>query len=233
MFTSTCPNDSFTIASRPVRVGRLRRLRVDELAEEGPAALLDHPDHLLQLRVGVRPPRLRRQGDADRPQVRGQPAPSRAAAAAPAPRASSRRTRSRIPIASSIRCSATGARGDGRVGARDVGRGARRHRRRASARRFVEGRRDEMMYHVGRPGEDGYANRVLQAWGVDGHNSHTNVCSSSARLGHFLWTGDDRPSPDYANARDHPAALVAPRDRPLLQPARAAHHRRHRRTARR
>ena len=57
------------------------------------------------------------------------------------------------------------------------------------------------MYHVGRPGEDGYANRVLQAWGIDGHNSHTNVCSSSARLGHFLWCGADRPSPDYANAQ--------------------------------
>jgi anaerobic selenocysteine-containing dehydrogenase len=66
---------------------------------------------------------------------------------------------------------------------------------------IVDGRRHELMYHVGRPGEDGYANRVLQAWGVDGHNSHTNVCSSSARLGHFLWTGADRPSPDYANAR--------------------------------
>ncbi len=66
---------------------------------------------------------------------------------------------------------------------------------------IVEGRRHEIMYHVGRPGEDGYTNRVLQAWGVDGHNSHTNVCSSSARLGHFLWTGDDRPSPDYANAK--------------------------------
>jgi anaerobic selenocysteine-containing dehydrogenase len=64
-----------------------------------------------------------------------------------------------------------------------------------------EGRREELMYHVGRPGEDGYANRVIQAWGLDGHNSHTNVCSSSARLGHFLWTGDDRPSPDYAHAR--------------------------------
>jgi anaerobic selenocysteine-containing dehydrogenase len=66
---------------------------------------------------------------------------------------------------------------------------------------IVEDRRHEIMYHVGRPGEDGYANRVLQAWGVDGHNSHTNVCSSSARLGHFLWTGNDRPSPDYANAQ--------------------------------
>jgi anaerobic selenocysteine-containing dehydrogenase len=68
-------------------------------------------------------------------------------------------------------------------------------------RAIVEGRRHELMYHVGRPGEDGYANRVLQAWGVDGHNSHTNVCSSSARLGHFLWCGADRPSPDYANAQ--------------------------------
>jgi anaerobic selenocysteine-containing dehydrogenase len=68
-------------------------------------------------------------------------------------------------------------------------------------RAIQEGRRHELMYHVGRPGEDGYANRVLEAWGVDGHNSHTNVCSSSARLGHFLWTGADRPSPDYANAK--------------------------------
>lgn len=66
---------------------------------------------------------------------------------------------------------------------------------------IVEGRQKELMYHVGRPGEDGYVNRVLQAWGLDAHNSHTNVCSSSARLGHFLWTGADRPSPDYANAK--------------------------------
>ncbi len=68
-------------------------------------------------------------------------------------------------------------------------------------RAMQEGRQRELMYHVGRPGEDGYTNRVLQAWGLDAHNSHTNVCSSSARLGHYLWTGDDRPSPDYANAR--------------------------------
>ena len=66
---------------------------------------------------------------------------------------------------------------------------------------IVENRRQEIMYHVGRPGEDGFANRVVQSWGLDGHNSHTNVCSSSARLGHFLWTGNDRPSPDYANAQ--------------------------------
>jgi len=66
---------------------------------------------------------------------------------------------------------------------------------------IVEDRRDEVIYHVGRPGEDGFAERVLLAWGVDGHNSHTNVCSAGARLGYSLWGGYDRPSPDYANAK--------------------------------
>jgi anaerobic selenocysteine-containing dehydrogenase len=68
-------------------------------------------------------------------------------------------------------------------------------------RALREGRRTEVMYHVGRPGHDGTMERVLRAWGVDGHNSHTNVCSSSARLGYFLMLGHDRPSPDHANAR--------------------------------
>lgn len=66
---------------------------------------------------------------------------------------------------------------------------------------IVENRRDEVMYHVGRPGHDGYMERVLGAWGVDGHNSHTNVCSSNARFGYHIWCGIDRPSPDHANAR--------------------------------
>src|SRR5881396_2854885 len=66
---------------------------------------------------------------------------------------------------------------------------------------IVEDRKTEVIYHVGRPGADGYIDRVLQAWGVDGHNSHTNVCSASARLGYALWQGADRPSPDHANAR--------------------------------
>jgi anaerobic selenocysteine-containing dehydrogenase len=64
-----------------------------------------------------------------------------------------------------------------------------------------EGRRNEVMYHVGRPGEDGYTERILAAWGVDGHNSHTNVCSSSSRAGYQFWMGLDRPSPDHSNAR--------------------------------
>jgi anaerobic selenocysteine-containing dehydrogenase len=66
---------------------------------------------------------------------------------------------------------------------------------------FLEGRRNEVMYHVGRPGHERAMDRVLKAWGIDGHNSHTNVCSASARLGYALWSGDDRPSPDHENAR--------------------------------
>ncbi len=64
-----------------------------------------------------------------------------------------------------------------------------------------EDRHNQVMYHVGRPGEDGFAERFLLAWGVDGHNSHTNICSAGARLGYSLWGGYDRPSPDYANAK--------------------------------
>jgi len=66
---------------------------------------------------------------------------------------------------------------------------------------ITEDRHNEVMYHVGRPGEDGFTERVLATWGVDGHNSHTNVCSSGARAGYHFWTGIDRPSPDHANAK--------------------------------
>ena len=63
------------------------------------------------------------------------------------------------------------------------------------------GRKDGVMYHVGRPGEDGFIARMLQCWGVDGYNTHTNVCSSGARLGYMSVWGADRSSPDYARAR--------------------------------
>ena len=66
---------------------------------------------------------------------------------------------------------------------------------------IIEERRDQVVYHVGRPGEDLYTERVLAAWGIDGHNSHTNICSSSARLGYAAWMGMDRPTPDHANAK--------------------------------
>jgi len=64
-----------------------------------------------------------------------------------------------------------------------------------------ERRNNEVVYHVGRPGHESYMERILQAWGVDGHNSHTNICSSGARFGYAIWHGYDRPSPDHANAQ--------------------------------
>ena len=52
----------------------------------------------------------------------------------------------------------------------------------AKMRESRQKRRDGIMYHVGRPGEDGYTNRIIQSWGVDGHNSHTNICWRARRL---------------------------------------------------
>jgi anaerobic selenocysteine-containing dehydrogenase len=66
---------------------------------------------------------------------------------------------------------------------------------------IVEDRHNEVMVHIGRPGEDGFTERVLASWGVDGHNSHTNVCSSGGRTGFQFWMGIDRPSPDHAHAK--------------------------------
>ena len=67
---------------------------------------------------------------------------------------------------------------------------------------LLEERRNEIMYHVGRPGHELlYHQRILHSWGIDGHNSHTNVCSAGARAGYAFWSGIDRPSPDHANAR--------------------------------
>lgn len=63
-----------------------------------------------------------------------------------------------------------------------------------------DGRENEITYHVGRPGHEDYMDRVINAWGLDGHNSHTNICSSGARAGYAFWHKYDRPSADFANA---------------------------------
>ena len=119
-----------------------------------------------------------------------------------------------------------GARGEGKWERVTLGRGARRHRRRASARRWSRAGSNEIMYHVGRPGHElATCSACFHAWGIDGHNSHTNVCSAGARAGYAFWHGLDRPSPDHANARFILLLSLAPRDRPLLQPARPADHR--------
>src|SRR2546430_13382637 len=51
-------------------------------------------------------------------------------------------------------------------------------------RSLADGKPNEVMYHVGRPGEDGYTERVLAAWGVDGHRSeeHTSELQSQSNL---------------------------------------------------
>jgi len=58
----------------------------------------------------------------------------------------------------------------------------------------------QIMYHVGRPNENGFGPRVPQSLGIDGYNSHTNICSAGAREGTIQWANDDRNSPDWANA---------------------------------
>ena len=77
---------------------------------------------------------------------------------------------------------------------------------------------DKVVYHVGRPGHEGYANRILKAWGVDGHNSHTNICSAGARTGYALWHQHDRPSPDHTNAKVI-LLFFSSRNWTLLQPS--------------
>lgn len=58
-----------------------------------------------------------------------------------------------------------------------------------------------IMYHVGRPNENGFTGRVPAMLGVDGSDSHTNICSAGAREGSIQWANDDRNSPDWANAK--------------------------------
>jgi len=60
--------------------------------------------------------------------------------------------------------------------------------------------RKSMIYHVGRPNENGFGHRVPHSMGCDGYNSHTNICSAGARQGTIQWANDDRNSPDWGNA---------------------------------
>jgi anaerobic selenocysteine-containing dehydrogenase len=57
------------------------------------------------------------------------------------------------------------------------------------------------MYHVGRPNESGFTPRVWHSFGLDSHNSHTNICSAGGRQGSLQWVNDDRSAPDWANAK--------------------------------
>ena len=78
------------------------------------------------------------------------------------------------------------------------------------------------MYHVGRPGEDGYTERILAAWGVDGHNSHTNICSSCGPGRVSTLDGPRSAEPRPRQRQSDPADQRASRIGPLLQSPRPA-----------
>lgn len=58
-----------------------------------------------------------------------------------------------------------------------------------------------VMYHVGRPNENGFVPQVWETLGLDSYNSHTNICSSNGRTPTIWTANDDRTSPDWANAK--------------------------------
>ena len=57
------------------------------------------------------------------------------------------------------------------------------------------------IYHVGRPNENGFGPRVPASLGIDGWDSHTNICSAGAREATIQWANDDRNSPDWSGAK--------------------------------
>ncbi len=58
-----------------------------------------------------------------------------------------------------------------------------------------------VMFHVGRPNENGFTGKFWQTLNTDAFNSHTNICSSGGRTPTIQWANDDRSSPDWANAK--------------------------------
>ena len=212
-------------APRPVRMGRLRRLRVDELAEERSAALLDHSEHLLQLRVGVRHPRLRRQGDARRPEDRRQPGPSRQ----PRPHVRegrrhaqpARGSRSRALSAEARRARAAAASGSASRWDEvldDIGGAHPQGDRRGPPARADVPRRPARRGRLRQPRAAGVGPRRAQ-------QPHERLLVVGAARAFPV----DRRGSAVARSRereDDPAAVVASRVRALLQSARAADHRR-------
>ena len=206
-------------------LGRLARVRpARQWPRKRREALPAGAHDLLQLRGRLRAAGLRRQGHAAGPQVRGQPAAP--GLARPQLRQGPRHDQpDQRPGAHPLPAAARGRARRGRVAPRHAGTRCSTRSAGASARRSWRAGATRSCTTSGRPGHERTMDRVLKAWGIDGHNSHTNVCSASARLGYALWSGYDRPSPDHANARFILLLSVAPGGRPLLQPARAADHR--------
>jgi anaerobic selenocysteine-containing dehydrogenase len=58
-----------------------------------------------------------------------------------------------------------------------------------------------VMFHVGRPNENGFTGKFWETLNTDAFNSHTNICSAGGRTPTIQWANDDRTSPDWANAK--------------------------------
>ncbi|MDD3504926.1 MAG: molybdopterin-dependent oxidoreductase [Sulfurimonas sp.] len=58
-----------------------------------------------------------------------------------------------------------------------------------------------VMFHVGRPNENGFVPAIWHTLWLDAYNSHTNICSANGRTGTINFANDDRTSPDWANAK--------------------------------
>jgi len=61
--------------------------------------------------------------------------------------------------------------------------------------------RKSVMYHIGRPNENGFVPQIWETLGLDSYNSHTNICSANGRTPTIWTANDDRTSPDWGNAK--------------------------------
>ena len=161
----------------------------------------------------------------------GNPATPRQLVAATAPRARRRSTRSMTPerILYPLK-PGRGTRRRRQWERVSLGRSALRgHRRDGSEHRHPSRvGTTSVMYHVGRPGEDGFMDRDAQGVGCRRPQQPYEPLLVGTRGPATPELDGARPSvsSDFANAKVHPADLVEPpRDRSLFQPARPADHR--------
>ena len=145
-----------------------------------------------------------------------------ARAAATAPRARPRSTRSPTRTGSCTRFKRAGAAarasGSGSAGTRPSTTSP------AGSGGVIQDRHNEVMYHVGRPGEDGFTERVLAAWGVDGPQlPHQRLLLRRPRRLPVL-DGHRPAEPRPRQRQGHLPDQRPPRGRALLQPARPADH---------
>ena len=181
--------------------------------QEGGPALHAGADRLLQLRVGLRPARLGGQRDAARSASSRATRCTPAAAVATAPRARRRSTRSTTPTASSTRSSAPASAARARWVRVSLGRGAGRYRRAHPRRPSWRSATTRSCTTSAAPGTTASWSGCCPAWGVDGHNSHTNICSSGRARRLRVLDGLRPAQPRPRQRQRHPAHQQPPRDR--------------------